>query len=256
LSEHTELASQWYYIRNWWKYQHYHDRNAPWIKLHRSTETDPDFQKLAEIDQWRLARLWLVASDMEGRLPRDPAYIAARLRLYHRQSSVDLLARLLGSGLISERDVRGDRRESASPRQRQRQSNQRERQKAAPVAGNGSAKSHGAADGLFSQFWAAWPGNGNEQLARQNWITLDPSPKLAALIVATVKARSSSRSWKRGFAGRAENFIRDHRWTDKVVKSEKEEFDLANMTDEEFATAMADEERKRAERLDHAPRRN
>lgn len=129
--EHKD--GEWYYVKNWWKYQHYRKRRPPWIKLYRGTQTDPAFQSLSEIDQWRLVRLWLDASEIEGRLPRDPAYIGRRLRLYHLQSSVNLLARLESIGLISQQDIRGDKgrfvSERAPQRQRQRQSTETEKNK-------------------------------------------------------------------------------------------------------------------------------
>lgn len=110
--------SDWYYIRNWWKYQHYKNRNPPWIKLHKSIRTDPAFQSLSHAKRWQCCELWIVASDMDGRLPADPAYIARTLGLYHRQSAVDLLALLESKLLITKYDSRNDGVKSASTSQR------------------------------------------------------------------------------------------------------------------------------------------
>lgn len=123
---------EWYFVKNWWEHQHYRDRRPAWIKLHRALETDPEFQSLTEIEQWRLVKLWLVASDMDGRLPRDPSYIGARLSLYHRQSSVHLLARFEAKGFISNKDIRGDKGLSASPRQRHIKKSREEKKEHAP----------------------------------------------------------------------------------------------------------------------------
>ena len=132
-------TQKWYYVKNWYRFQHYKDRRPPWIKLHRSIETDPAFQSLSEADQWRLVKLWLLASDMDGRFPNDVAYVRARLRLDHLTHTAMLLARLEATGLISQEDIRGASPTLASIRQRQN----RDREEYTPLTphgGNGSAR--------------------------------------------------------------------------------------------------------------------
>jgi len=109
------MTDEYYYVRNWWKFQHYHNRRPPWIKLHRTIETDPAFQSLSEIDQYRLIKLWLCASDLDGRLPRRQGYVRATLGLGNLYQESSLLARLESSGLISKEDIRGCRRDLDSP---------------------------------------------------------------------------------------------------------------------------------------------
>src|SRR5881392_1225156 len=101
--------SESFYVKGWWKLQHYADRRPLWIKLYRSIETDLPFQSLTEVEQYRLIRLWLLASDLDGQIPDDAYFIQRALRLHHRVMAVKLLAKLEAKGLIAKEDVRGDR---------------------------------------------------------------------------------------------------------------------------------------------------
>lgn len=49
-------------IKNWKKWQHYKDREPPWVKIHSRLLADDGFMGLSEADQWQLVRIWLVAA--------------------------------------------------------------------------------------------------------------------------------------------------------------------------------------------------
>lgn len=67
-------------IKNWEKYQHYKDRDPPWVKLHRSLLNDPDWFDLDPVAAKAMVMLWLIASENEGNLP-DARKLAFRLRI-------------------------------------------------------------------------------------------------------------------------------------------------------------------------------
>lgn len=70
-------------IKNWKEFQHFKDRNPPWVKLHRQLLDNPDWHKLSPVDSKILIMLWLLASedkDIQGKLPNVQT-IAFRLRL-------------------------------------------------------------------------------------------------------------------------------------------------------------------------------
>ena len=66
-------------IKNWEHFQHYTNRLPPWIKLHRELLTDYDFCHLPDETKGHLLMTWLLASQMDGRVPDDPVWIAARI---------------------------------------------------------------------------------------------------------------------------------------------------------------------------------
>ena len=53
-------------VNNWKKFQHYKDRNPPWIKLHRDLLRDYDFICLQDASKMQLILIWLLASQMDG----------------------------------------------------------------------------------------------------------------------------------------------------------------------------------------------
>lgn len=65
---------QYYRVRNWERFQHYKDRNPPWIKLHFEILTSPDWVMLADASKLLAVVCMLVASRNEGKVPADPHY--------------------------------------------------------------------------------------------------------------------------------------------------------------------------------------
>lgn len=49
-------------VKKWKDWQHYKDREPPWVKLHRKLLGDSDFMALEEWEQWQLVRVWIVCS--------------------------------------------------------------------------------------------------------------------------------------------------------------------------------------------------
>lgn len=68
-------------VKNWSEFQHYKDRNPPWIKLHRALLDDYEFERLQDASKAHLMLIWLFASQREGRIPNDPAFLKKKLGL-------------------------------------------------------------------------------------------------------------------------------------------------------------------------------
>lgn len=59
-------------VKGWSKFQHFKDRNPPWIKLYRDILSDPDWYELRGETAKTLIMIWLIASEdkgKEGKLP-------------------------------------------------------------------------------------------------------------------------------------------------------------------------------------------
>jgi hypothetical protein len=73
-----------YVIKGWNKFQHYHARNPPWIKLHNNLLDDYQFHALPVASRALAPMLWLMASDHEnprsGFISGPDERIAFRLR--------------------------------------------------------------------------------------------------------------------------------------------------------------------------------
>lgn len=62
-------------IRNWREFQHYKDRNPPWIKLHYSLITSHDWVMMDDESKLLAIVCMMLASRNKGMVPIDPAYI-------------------------------------------------------------------------------------------------------------------------------------------------------------------------------------
>jgi len=71
----------YYSVKNWETFQHYKDRSPPWIKLHRDLLRDYDFSCLQDASKLQLMLLWLLASQLDNKIPTDPAWITRQLGL-------------------------------------------------------------------------------------------------------------------------------------------------------------------------------
>lgn len=65
---------QQYRVKNWERFQHYKDRNPPWIKLHYEIMTSSDWVMLADASKLLAVVCMLIASRNAGMVPADPAY--------------------------------------------------------------------------------------------------------------------------------------------------------------------------------------
>lgn len=79
-------------VRNFEKFQHYKDRNPPWIKLYRSILDDPRFFQLAEPDRFLLLGIFILASQSDNKLPDDQHWLKVKL-MTKRQVPIELLVR-------------------------------------------------------------------------------------------------------------------------------------------------------------------
>lgn len=75
-------------VRNWERFQHYKQRNPPWIKLYRALLLDPDFVELPDATKGHLVGIWLLAAGtIDGSIPFDNGIIK---NLLHARETVDL----------------------------------------------------------------------------------------------------------------------------------------------------------------------
>lgn len=62
-------------IKNWDKFQHYKDRNPPWIKLHYEILSSKDWVMLDDASKLLALAIMLIASRSGGEVPSDMEYI-------------------------------------------------------------------------------------------------------------------------------------------------------------------------------------
>ncbi len=74
-------------VRNFETFQHYKDRNPPWIKLYGEILEKYEFCALPDASKWHTVAIWLLASRTQNRIPYDANWVAGRIGA---RSPVDL----------------------------------------------------------------------------------------------------------------------------------------------------------------------
>ncbi len=72
---------QYLRVKNWDEFQHYKDRSPPWIKLHRDLLRDYNFTRLQDASKLHLMLIWLLASQMDNKIPADADFIRNQLNV-------------------------------------------------------------------------------------------------------------------------------------------------------------------------------
>lgn len=70
---------KYFKVKNFDKFQHYKERNPPWIKVHRSIFDDYEFECLQDASKLHLMLIWVLASQCENKIPADPEWLKRKL---------------------------------------------------------------------------------------------------------------------------------------------------------------------------------
>lgn len=66
-------------VKNWDNFQHYKDRNPPWIKLHNHLLDNYEFECLPDASKAHLLCIWMLASRTQNKMPMDPKWIKRKI---------------------------------------------------------------------------------------------------------------------------------------------------------------------------------
>jgi hypothetical protein len=99
-------------VKNWDEFQHYKDRNPPWIKLHNTLLEDYDFESLQDASKGHLLCIWMLASRTGNKIPYDANWIGRKIGA---SDPVDLDG-LVGAGfLVVNQQVQEAERDASKP---------------------------------------------------------------------------------------------------------------------------------------------
>jgi hypothetical protein len=91
-------------IRNFERFQHYKDRNPPWIRLYGALWRDRAFFRLPDATKAHLIGLFALAARLDNRIPDDPEWLAHELCA---SEAIDLEA-LIASGFLLPEHLASD----------------------------------------------------------------------------------------------------------------------------------------------------
>jgi len=97
---------KYFSIKDWEKHQHYKDRNPPWIKLYKEVIDDYDITCLQDASRLLQMLLWILASQMNNRIPFDIEWLQKRLNLNTKPNLNELIDKgfiIPDSDMLAER---------------------------------------------------------------------------------------------------------------------------------------------------------
>lgn len=192
-----------YEVANWREYQHYKDRNPPWIKLHFALLSSETWVSLDDAGRVLAVACMLLASRNEGRVPADPAYIKRVAYL----SDLPNFKPLVNSGfLIDASGLQADAStKQADARPEERRDREEKRQTTRPRAD--------AALFRWDEFASIYPTTGmTYDSAARNWWAKNVHAGDDALvdsILAGVRRWNASERHKNGFVANCGKFLRE-----------------------------------------------
>jgi len=133
-------------IRNWHRFQHYRDRNPPWIKLHYDLLSSRDWVMLDDAAKLLAVVCMLLASRNDGAVPDDPEFIQ---RVSYLKKPVDLKP-LIECGFLEVAD--SDRKQMLADDTTEER---REEKRRGEIP--------------FENFWSIYPNHAKPSVAKKKW---------------------------------------------------------------------------------------
>jgi len=196
-------------VKNWTEFQHYKDRNPPWVKLHRKLLDDFKFSKLPIASKALAPMLWLLAAEtMDGSITADEEELAHRLRWKLADVKAGLSPLFEMGFLILASKPIAPRQQVATPE--------------TETEGDIKAKAlvpSAPSESLFEKFWQTYPARpGKPKVGKKPCATKWKARKLDTIadkILGNVEwQKKHNREWIEGFAPNPEVYINQDRWAD------------------------------------------
>jgi len=197
-------------IKGWERFQHFKDRNPPWVKLYKDILDDPDWHSLDGESAKVLTMLWLIASEDEthqGALP-DLRKLAFRLRI--KESQLNQTLTKLSHWLIHDDiNVISSRYNPYIP--------ETETETETEIKVSSYSED-------FESFWKAYEKPVGKANAFKVWKALKVNEELKQIILhkASVQAKNINRKFRKD----AERWLKGKHWEDEIVSHETAQVDV------------------------------
>jgi len=182
-------------VKNWEEYQHYQNRNPPWIKLHTKLLNDRTFTLLSCSSRGLLMQLWILASENKGKVVNDLAELKFRLRDESiKEKDLNLL--------IEKGFLVGCKHLLAS----------------ASTCSPSVSVSVSSLSSSFKAFWDAYPKKVGKGAAIIAWKKIRSEKETLALILKALEWQKNTDQWtkERGqFIPNPATYLNQQRWEDE-----------------------------------------
>lgn len=205
------MPPQFLSIKNFEKYQHYKQRNPPWIKLYYELLDDDDFISMSITSRHHYMTLLLLAGRKNNLIPNDMKYLRKVMRL----DEVPDLTELFDSGFLL-----ASRKQSASISKRHLKQNalsETEYSETETKYSETKTETALCVANDFETFWSRYPKQVGKKAARVAWDKSKDRPALETILEAVTRAAHSVQWMKDGgqFIPHPATWINQGRWDDQ-----------------------------------------
>lgn len=228
---HRKVMHMGYRVRDWEKFKHFKDRNAPWVKLNKDLLNNRDWFELPAETAKALVMLWLVASEdpeREGNLP-GMKELAFRLRTTESElrKHLDKLGKWLeqtdtGKEAI-EPEVLHDDNEVITPKRHKRNTRDSVSSKSTKQPSRKKTYARHEYSKDFKRFWALYPNNQHKKNAARKFDEITKVVPVAEIIAGLQRQLESKLFVEdpKHFTN-AETWLHQRRWEQLTPNADKD----------------------------------
>uniref|UniRef100_A0A6H1ZCX0 DUF1376 domain-containing protein n=1 Tax=viral metagenome TaxID=1070528 RepID=A0A6H1ZCX0_9ZZZZ len=173
-------------ICNWEKYQHYSQRNPPWIKLHNQLLDNYEYGRLRDDSKLLLVSLYLLASKCDNLIPNDPIWIKQKTMIQGKINIDPLIkAEFIKKNNYISNCTPDDSIVQASCKQNGGTETETETEKT--IAQKSTE--------VFDQFWSDYPKKRSKGDAEKAWARIKPTQHTSDKIFISLSQAKKSNDW-------------------------------------------------------------
>lgn len=191
-----------YEIPTWQDYQHYKDRDPPWIKLHFSLLSSSTWVMLDDASRVLAVACMLIASRNHGKVPNNPDYIRRVAYL----NDVNFKPLIDNGFLVTCKQMLADAIESKQSQAKATTEKRREEKKEV------------VRDPRFAEFWSIYPTKKAKAAAIKAWSKAHINGEYDSVISALKVQAAACKDIQ--FFPHASTWINGRRWEDEVASEQ------------------------------------
>jgi len=185
--------------KNWTRFQHYKERNPPWIKLHKELLDDYDWWRLPVASRALAPCLWIHAACFDdGTFDANSDKLAFRFRMTVKDVELALKP-LIDNGYFIV-----DSMSLAECKQVAITETETETETETYLSSN------------FDEFWLAYPKKVGKDKAKIAWNKKKPNIQL---VLNALRWQVNCEQWHKGFIPNPATYLNEGRWQDEPVEA-------------------------------------
>lgn len=197
------MAIRQYRIRNWAKFQHYRDRNPPWIKLHIEILASEDWVMVDDASKLLMIVCMVVAAKNFGIVSDDAAYFR-RVAYLNRSPNLKPLIECGFLEPLADASIPEQMLADARPEKEGEAEQSRAEKEQMPASAS-----------RFAEFWSAYPRKVGKGKAEKLFDGIAKKLNPDILIAAAQQFRISQNGTEEKFIPHATTWLNSRRWEDE-----------------------------------------